>query len=115
MPGNGSRDRDGKGKDKALIMQMSHSRHSLLLHHQCCFVFRDYKRNEVYVCFRSKYTNRDTIVATITKNQTNNRKLSQHIVSVLETRIRTHLSVSVRIKSRSSIVIIVSDRIRIGV
>ena len=32
MPGNGSRDRDGKGKDKALIMHMSHSRHSLLLH-----------------------------------------------------------------------------------
>ena len=60
-------------------------------------------------------SHRDTIVATITKNQDNNRKLSQHIVSVLETRTRTHLSVSVRIKSRSSIVIIVSDRIRIGV
>ena len=25
----------------AVIMQMSHSRHSDLLHHQCCFVFRD--------------------------------------------------------------------------
>ena len=27
MSGNGSRDRDGRGKDKALMMQMSHSRH----------------------------------------------------------------------------------------
>ena len=57
---------------------------------------------------------RDTIVTTITKNQANSRNLSQHIVSVLETRTRTHLRVSVRMKSRSSIVIIVSDRIRIG-
>ena len=48
------------------------------------------------------------------KSQANNRKISQHIVSVLETRTRTHLRVSVRIKSWSRIVIIVSDRIRIG-
>ena len=45
------------------------------------------------------------------KSQANNRKLSQHIVSVLETRTRTHLCVSVRIKSQSCIVL---DLIRIG-
>ena len=53
-------------------------------------------------------------MTTITKNQADNSKLSQHIVSVLETRTRTHLRVSVRIKSRSSIVIIVLNRIEIG-